>query len=185
MDKIIKNIILNNNLKKYQKYSKILKYLFVDIANINQNKYFIGGSFCIREYKQINDLDIYIQKNKFIKLQKVVDKNIGKFEFFDNNIRWVYNITNEYNNLTKSNENEFSIEAFQKLNNEGWPNNKFSLKYLKENNLLDKDENGHQFFNLNTLLKFKLTLNRSKDLDDILLIKSIISCSKKDLKISK
>ena len=179
MDKIIKNIILDNNLKKYQKYSKILKYLFVDIANINQNKYFIGGSFCIREYKEINDLDIYIQKNKFIKLQKVVDKNIGIFEFFDKDIRWIYNITDEYNKLTKSNENEFSIEAFQKLNNEGWPNNNFSLKYLKENNFLDKDENGHQFFNLNTLLKFKLTLNRSKDLDDIRLIKSIIETNKR------
>ena len=184
MDKIIKNIILDNNLKKYQKYSKILKYLFIDIANINQNKYFIGGSFCIREYKQINDLDIYIQKNKFIKLQKIVDKNMGKFEFINGNIKWIYNITDEYNHLTKSNENEFSIEVFQSLINEDWPIDRFSLKYLQKNNFLDKDENGHQFFNLNTLLKFKLTINRPKDLDDIRLIKSIIGLNKNDLKIS-
>jgi hypothetical protein len=178
MDKIIKNIILDNDLKKYQKYSKILKYLFIDIANINQNKYFIGGSFSIREYKQINDLDIYIDKNKFIKLQKAVDKNIGKFEYLNNNIRWVYNITDEYNKLTELNENEFSIEVFQSLINEGLPIDKFSLKYLQKNNFLDKDENGHQFFNLNALLKFKLTTNRQKDLDDIALIKSIIETNK-------
>jgi len=179
MDKIIKNIILDNNLKKYQKYSKILKYLFVDIANINQNKYFIGGSFCIREYKQINDLDIYVDKNKFFKLEKVINKNIGKLDFFDGNMRLIYDITDEYNFLTKSNEKEFSIEAFEKLSSEGYPNNKFSLDYLQKNNLLDKDENGHQFFNLNTLLKFKLTLNRPKDLDDIVLIKSIIETNKR------
>ena len=40
MDKIIKKIILDKKLKKYEKLSKILKYIFVDIAGINQKKIF-------------------------------------------------------------------------------------------------------------------------------------------------
>ena len=174
MDKVIKNIILDKKLKKYQKLSKILKYIFVDIAGINQKKYFILGSFAIREYRTINDLDINLDISEFNKLEKVVEKNMGVLQFYNGQIRWFYDMTSEYNKLTKSNESDFSIEAFQKSPEEGFPNNKFSQKYLKKNNLLDTDENGHQFFNLKTLLKFKLTLNRPKNQDDIVLIKSII-----------
>jgi hypothetical protein len=84
-------------------------------------------------------------------------------------------MTSEYNQLTKSSENDFSIEAFQKFPNEGFPNAKFSQKHLTKHKLFDKDENGHQFFNLKTLLKWKITMNRPKNQDDIILIKSIIS----------
>ena len=179
MDKIIKKIILDSKLKKYQKLSQILKYIFVDIAGINQKKYFILGSFSIREYRTISDLDINLDINEFTKLEKVVEKNMGKLEFYNGQIRWFYDMTAEYNKLTKSNENDFSIEAFQKLPNEGFPNNKFSQKYLTKNKLFDKDENGHQFFNLKTLLKWKITMNRPKNQDDIILIKSIIFPDKK------
>jgi hypothetical protein len=179
MDKIIKKIILNKKLKKYQKLSQILKYIFVDIAGINQKKYFILGSFSIREYRTISDLDINLDISEFLKLEKVIEKNMGKIEFYNGQIRWFYDMTDEYNKLTKSNENDFSIEAFQKFNFEGFPNNKFSLKYLNKNNLFDKDENGHQFFNLKTLLKWKITMNRPKNQDDIILIKSIIFADKK------
>jgi hypothetical protein len=174
MDKIIKKIILDKKLKKYQKLSKILKYIFVDIAGINQKKYYILGSFSIREYRTISDLDINLDISEFLKLEKVVEKNMGKIEFYNGQIRWFYDLTSEYNKLTKSNENDFSIEAFQKFPNEGFPNNKFSLNYLTKNNLFNKDENGHQFFNLKTLLKWKMTMNRPKNQDDIVLIKSII-----------
>ena len=39
----------------------------------------------------------------------------------------------------------FSIEAFQKNESVGYPNENFSLKKS-----LDTDPNGHQFFKLNT-----------------------------------
>ena len=175
MDKIIKKIIIDKKLKKYQKLSKILKYIFVDIAGIDQKKYFILGSFSIRKYRTISDLDINLDIKEFIKLEKVVEKNMGKIEFYNGQIRWVYDMTSEYNQLTKSSENDFSIEAFQKFPDEGFPNAKFSQKYLTKHKLFDKDENGHQFFNLKTLLKWKITMNRPKNQDDIILIKSIIS----------
>ena len=38
MDEVIKSIILDTKLEKYEKLSAILKYLFVDIAKISQDK---------------------------------------------------------------------------------------------------------------------------------------------------
>lgn len=179
IDPKIKNIILNKKLTKYEKLSKILKYLFVDIANINQKRYYILGSYSIRKHRIISDLDINLDFNEFNKLSSLIKKNIGEIEFYgegnNTQIRWFYDLTNEYNKLTKSNENDFSIEAFQKLETVGFPNNKFSLKYLLKHNSLDVDENGHQFFNLKTLLKWKKTMNRPKDQDDIKLIKKLLN----------
>jgi hypothetical protein len=36
----INSIIENKKLKKFEKLSNILKYIFVDICKINQNKYY-------------------------------------------------------------------------------------------------------------------------------------------------
>ena len=160
MDNNIKNIILNKKLNKYEKLSHILKYLFVDIANISQNNYFILGSYCIRKYRIINDLDINLDYDEFLKLQNLTEKNIGHIEFYNNQIRWIYDLTNEYNKLNNTDEHDFSIEAFQKKPTDGFPNNNFSLQNLKANNCLDRDQNGHQFFNLKTLLEWKIIMNR-------------------------
>ena len=69
--------IIKSKTEKYQKLSDILKYLFIDIAGINQTKYFLLGSFAIREYRQISDLDINIDYNEFYKLKTLLDKSMG------------------------------------------------------------------------------------------------------------
>ena len=58
---------------------------------------------------------------------------------------------------------------------DGFPNETFSLQKLTENNKLDTDENGHQFYNIKTLLEWKKTLNREKDKADIELINSVLN----------
>lgn len=170
----IREIIGDSNLKKYEKLSSILKYVFVDICNIDQNKYYILGSFAIREHRPINDLDINLDYHEFLKLEAAVKIHFGHIEFYNGQIRWFFNLTEEYNKLTKTNENDFSIEAFQKSPEEGFPNNEFSLRHLISNDGLDIDLNGHYFFNLNTLLKWKTTMGREKDLSDIDLINSVV-----------
>jgi hypothetical protein len=123
-------------------------------------------------------LDIIIDFNEFKKINIIVKKNFGNIEFHGDgdstSIRWIYNLTSEYNKLTKSNEKDFSIEAFQKLQNEGFPNSKFSLKYLIKNNSLDVDNNGHQFLNFKSLLKWKKIMKRPKDVVDIQILKNIL-----------
>ena len=174
IDDIIKDIIKDINLTKYEKLSKILHYLFIKISNISQNKYYILGSFAIRKYREINDLDINLDSIEFIKLEKVVKSGFGHIEFYSSQIRWYFDMTDDYNKLNDLNVNDFSIEAFCKLPDDGFPNEEFSLNYLFNNGGLDRDENGHQFFNLNTLLYWKKTMNRPKDTDDIILIEKIL-----------
>jgi hypothetical protein len=185
MDKNIEKIILNKKLKKHEKLSSILRYLFVDIAKISQDKYYILGSFSIREYRQISDLDINLDLNEFYKLEQLTKKNIGKLEFYNNQIRWFVDFTKEYNKLTNENELDFSIEAFQKKQTDGFPNKSFSLKALRDNNDFEKNDDGHQFFNLKTLLKWKLTMNREKDKIDIELINNILAKNTKRIKVTK
>ena len=172
MDETIKSIIRTSDLK-HVKLSNILKYIFVDICHIDQQKYFILGSYAIRDHRKINDLDINLDDKEFIKLEEATKRGLGYIEFYNGQIRWFYDLTDEYNKLTNSDETDVSIEAFQKYPNVGFPNSNFSLAYLVENNGLDKDFNGHQFFSLNTLLDWKKTMNREKDKPDIDLIISL------------
>tara|TARA_B100000989_G_C19419108_1_gene417825 strand:+ start:344 stop:874 length:531 start_codon:yes stop_codon:yes gene_type:complete len=174
MDNKIKKIILSKTLKKYNKLSKILKYIFVNICKIDQKKYYILGSFAIREHRKINDLDINLDKDEFMKLQNATTMGFGKIEFYNNQIRWFFDLTKEYNKLTSSKEKDFSIEAFMKDPKIGFPNNKFSLSSLTKNKGLSIDKNNHQFLNLEYLLKWKKCMNREKDKADIELIKKIL-----------
>jgi hypothetical protein len=174
MNKPIEDIIKNKNLKKFEKLSNILKYIFVDVAEIDQNKYYILGSFAIRNHRTINDLDINLDETEFLKLEKVTKQGLGKIEFYNGQIRWIIDLTSEYNKLTGSNESDFSIEAFQKKPSVGFPNEDYSLEKLVKNNNLDKDENSHQFFKLETLLGWKKTMGRPKDTPDIELITELL-----------
>ena len=173
MDKIEK-IIKLKSIKKDEKLSRILKYIFVDVCKMNQKKYYILGSYALRNSRKINDLDINVDKDEFMKLEEATKKGFGKLEFLNNQIRWFFDLTKIYNKLTKSKEKDFSIEAFMKDNKVGYPNNKFSLSKLIKNDGLDKDKNKHQYLNLKFLLKWKKTMGREKDKADIELIKKLL-----------
>ncbi len=174
MDRII-SIIEDKSLVKYQKLSAILKYLFVDIAEISQDKYFLIGSFGLRKYRNISDLDINLDYDEFLKLENLVKRDLGVIQNYNGQIRWFFDLTDKYNKITGENEKDFSIEAFQKKPDEGFPDTSYSLQHLKECNGLDVDEYGHQFFNLQTLLRWKKQMKRPKDMTDIELIEQILS----------
>ncbi len=159
-------------LEKYEKLSSILKYIFVDICDIDQTKYYLLGSFALREHRTINDIDINLDKDEFMKLEKATTKGFGRIEFYNGQIRWILDLTKLYNSITGKKERDFSIEAFMKDPKVGYPNSNFSLSKLKPKGLTT-DKNGHQFLTLSALLKWKKTMSRPKDLKDIELIKSI------------
>ena len=169
----INRTIAARTLEKYQKLSSILKYIFVDICNIDQRKYYLLGSFALREHRTINDIDINLDKDEFMKLEKATGKGLGRIEFYNGQIRWNLDLTKLYNSITGKKERDFSIEAFMKDPREGYPNSNFSLSKLLGKKALDVDPNGHQFLGLTALLKWKKTMNRAKDQADIKLIKSL------------
>ena len=71
---------------KYKRYD-ILKYLFVDIAGIDQSKYYILGSYSIRRHREINDLDIHLENIEFFRLKALLDKNIVRLDIYKDQIR--------------------------------------------------------------------------------------------------
>jgi hypothetical protein len=80
----------------------------------------------LREHIKINDWDINLDKDEFMKL---------------------------YNTLTGEDENDFSIKAFMKDPKVDYSNNNFSLSKLKTKKSLTYDNNGHHFLTLPSLLK--------------------------------
>lgn len=170
--------IIKGKKKKEDKLSQILK-LIVDHANIDQDKYYLLGSYAIRKHRTINDLDINMEKLEWDKLRAAFptpnDKNFPwKTEWYGDQWRWFIELTPYYRKHVDKNEKDFSIEMFRKEKTSGFPDNTFSLSYLRRNKGLDRDKNGHQHFKLKTLLRWKKTMNREKDQKDIELIKSIM-----------
>lgn len=173
----IHDIIYDENTTKYQKLSDILKIL-IDYCDINNNKYMIIASYCIRNYREINDLDLNMISNEWDKLQKLVTIGIGIIETYNGQLRYFLDMMDEYKKLDP-NVKDFSIEIFKKDSNEGFPNETFSIGYLLNHNGLDRDENKHLYFNKNTLLRWKKTMMREKDKADIKLVEELIRKRKK------
>lgn len=174
IDDTIEKIIKSDKLKKHEKLSRILYYVFVKICKIDQSKYFILGSYALRKYREINDLDMNIFFTEALKLEKAVEMGFGRIEFYHGQVRWFFDMTSDYNKLYDKSAKDFSIEAFFKLEKDGFPNKKFSLSYLSKKKALDTDSKGHLHFSLKTLLKFKKLLNREKDQPDIILLEKIL-----------
>lgn len=162
-------LIIHSGESKHIKLAKILKYI-VDECEIDQSKYYILGSYALRNDRTISDLDINMDSDEFMKLERI---KLGCVEFYNNQIRWFYDLTNEYQKVDPT-ATDFSIEAFKKLPTEGYPSSKYSLGELASNGGLSTDEFGHQFMSLQTLLEWKKEMNRSKDKADIDLIESLI-----------
>ena len=173
----IDTIIFNDNLSKFQKLTDILKIL-IDYCDINNNKYMIIASYGIRFYRPINDLDMNMENDEWLKLQKLVDIGIGTIQTYNGQLRYFLDMTKKYQEVDPS-EKDFSIEIFKKEVGEGYPDSTFSISYLLANNGFERDENKHLFFNKNTLLRWKKIANRQKDQADIKLLENLIKKRKK------
>lgn len=168
----ITKIIYDENITKYQKLSDILEIL-MSYCGISNNKYMIIASYCIRNYREINDLDMNMLSEEWEKLNKLINIGIGVIETYNGQLRYFLDMTEEYKKVDPI-AKDFSIEIFKKEFNEGFPNEKFSMEYLLKTNGLDRDENKHLFFNKNTLLRWKKTIAREKDKSDIILLEALI-----------
>ena len=176
MDARIKRIIVDRALEKHEKLAAILRYLFVELAGVSQTKYYILGSYAIREHRTISDLDINMDHDEFFKLGALTDRGMGAVQIYGGaQIRWFFDLTQEYNALTGAAEADFSVEAFQKRPADGFPDASFSLQALKAARGLAVDPRfGHRFFSLPTLLRWKTAMNREKDRPDIELLNQLL-----------
>jgi hypothetical protein len=168
--------IISLPIKKHDKLGLIMKRI-VDQCHIDQNKYYVLGSYPLREHRSINDMDVIMFKNEFDKLQKCAP--YGKIETYNNQIRWFYDMTDTYRKLVDPEAKDFSIEIYRKEMDEGYPNKDFSLASLLQNKRLQRDMFGHQHLTLEALLEGKKITNRPKDQADIELLIKLLG--KKDM----
>ena len=82
MDARIKRIIVDRALEKHEKLAAILRYLFVELAGVSQTKYYILGSYAIREHRTISDLDINMDHDEFFKLGALTDRGMGAVQIY-------------------------------------------------------------------------------------------------------
>ena len=176
-------IIYNENITKYQKLSDILK-IILDYCDIDNNKYMIIASYCIRNYREINDLDMNMISDEWDKLNKLVNHGFGGIQSYNGQMRYFLDMTDEYKKIV-SNANDFSIEIFKKELNEGFPNETFSIEYLLTHDGLNRDDNNHLYFNKETLLRWKKTMMREKDKVDIALLEELLRKQRKIIRKQK
>jgi hypothetical protein len=172
IEKQINQIIYNENITKCQKLSAILK-IILDYCDIDNNKYMIIASYCIRNYREINDLDMNMISDEWGKLNKLVKRGIGVIQPYNGQMRYFLDITDEYRKIDPI-ATDFSIEIFKKESNEGFPNDTFSIEHLLNHDGLNRDDNNHLFFNKETLLRWKKTMMREKDKADIKILEELI-----------
>lgn len=165
----ISDTIRSDSLNKHEKLAQILK-LVVDECHIKNDSYFILGKYSLREFREINDLDVNMDVSEFKKLRLL---DFGDFGQYNGQERWIYDMTDQYKDLDP-NVDDFSIEIYGMDPKEGYPDGRFSLEFLGDNDGFDIDQFGHKHYSLRTLLQWKLEMNRDVDQEDIVLIKNLL-----------
>lgn len=140
------------------KLMAVIFSMIVSYCNIDQNKYHILSSYAIHEFKPVADLDVNMSNAEWPKIKKC---GLGTEDLYNGQKR--YFIT--FPSLDKDAE----IEIFSKAPTVGFPNDKFSHKALQKK--LIRDEYGHLYYNLETFIKWKTTVHRSKDKQHLQLVK--------------
>lgn len=106
--------------------------------DISNEKYMIIASYCLKDYREVLDLDVVITPEEYKILEKnIKDKTIGK----------AY-ISGE-NRMLLSN----GIEIFCREKDSGFPTQEYSLEYLQKTKGLSLDIFGNPYFNLETGIK--------------------------------
>lgn len=157
----------NGNIDKNILMPLIL-LMIISYCDIDQNKYHILSSYGIRGIKEVGDLDINMDANEWKKLTK---SGMGKAGIYNGQMRYFITLPS----IGKDAE----MEIFAKQPTEGFPDSSFSHKKLKRKFL--RDDFGHLYYHLDTLVKWKKEVHREKDQKQLkLLVKEL-----KKLKRSK
>ena len=164
MDLLIIDEILNEKISKSTKLAKIL-YIIMSKFDIPPKSYCILGSYALRNYREINDIDVDLDTKHFSKLKNCP---IGNITTVNNENIWTFQ--RNYGIIN------YKIEIYEVDPKIGFPNESFSLNFLFSTpNDLQTDDFGHYHYRLITVKKWKTIVQREKDEGDIILISSILN----------
>ena len=155
--------ILQEELPKSSKLAKILNYI-MEFCEVPKEAYIILGSYAIRDYREISDLDVDMCQNYFPNLESCKLGNVSL-----RGLEYVWAFNQIYNGES------YIIEVYSTDPFINFPNNYFSIANLINVNALQKDMFNQNYYKLETLLKWKEIVYREKDKKDIELIKKILN----------
>lgn len=144
----------NSNMKK----SDLLAYLLSLIMqnnNIDQETYIIIASYCLKDYREVTDIDVIATPESYQILREKLIKNkigvigIGKIS---NDERIII----DFSNIAEGAE----IEIYKNEEDIGFPTNNFSFKNLRKSNSLKKDSYGNNYFNLDMCIELYSTVKK-------------------------
>jgi hypothetical protein len=159
--------ILKENIPKSAKLAKILNHVMTKYE-IPKEAYIILGSYALRNYREISDLDVDMDESYFSLLEVC---KLGSVSLRGEEYVWAFNHT--YENIN------YIIEVYATNPDKNFPNDNFSINSLHSSKALQNDEYDQYYYKLDTLLIWKETVNRDKDQKDIDLIKNILLLNKK------
>ena len=118
--------------------------LIIRDAEIKQNQYMIIASYCLKEFREVGDLDVIITINGYKKLKELGVGKVSKAKISGNERIII---------ALPALGNDIEIEFFPKKSGEGFPSEYFSIKNLRGNNKLLIDDFGNPYYNLKTCIE--------------------------------
>lgn len=121
---------------------KILSVIMQSL-NISQSEYVVIASYCLKEFRQVSDLDVIVSNDAYeiLKQSDLFEISLAKISQDERLVLKLFQI-----------DPDAEIEFFPKDKNIGFPSNYFSLNNLQQNNLLTFDLFGNPYFNEKTCI---------------------------------
>jgi hypothetical protein len=123
-------------------------------CGVKTNQYMIIASYCLKDFRQITDLDVVVSINAYEKIKNSSGVKIGKAKISgDERVFLTLNSLGD----------DVEIEFFPKKTNQGFPSKYFSMRNLKKNKKLLVDNFGNQYYNMETCIKQYSCISKIND----------------------
>lgn len=123
-------------------------------VSITNDEYFIMASYCLKEMREVTDLDVVVLDTAYEKLKQ---NKIGQID--------IAKISQDERIIVKLPEiaDDAEIEFFPKKRNIGFPSNDFSFDNLQKGNNLIYDEYGNPYYDIQTCVAQYSQITRIND----------------------
>jgi hypothetical protein len=135
----LSNIMHTAKNSKTDVLASVLRGIMIDLG-INDTQYMIMAGYCLRDVREVGDLDVIVSESAFDKLRdKIGELKIAK-------ISGDARIALQFKDIDENAE----IEFFPKKRQVGFPTDYFSMGNLQDKDLLIKDKFGNPYYNIET-----------------------------------
>lgn len=148
---------LKDKLSKTNLLAYILSEIMKDIK-INNDEYVIIASYCLKDMREISDLDVVVLDSAYSKLK---DNNIGVVDTAK--ISTTERVSLRFPDLETETSGIIEIEFFPKAIDAGFPSDEYSLKALHEDKKIQYDDYGNPYYDIMTCIDQYSCISKKDD----------------------